>query len=279
MVGWPHDRPRLRRRPRDPPGPRAGDGARRAVHLSGTPGTELYAAAHVPGAPHLDLDAALAGPPGVRGRHPLPDPAVLQAALRACGVGDEDEVVVYDQATSLASARAWWVLRWAGHPAVRVLDGGLEAWRRAGQPVTTEVPTRRRARSRCGPARCPCSTPTRRPRWRAAACSSTCAPPSATAASASRSTAWRGTCRARSTCRWPTCSPPTARSCRPTRARAGRRGRGAPRHPRGHVVRVGGHRGADGAGAAHRRHRLHPVRRVVERVDRGPEPTRRDRPD
>ena len=109
--------------------------------LSGTPGTELYAAAHVPGAPHLDLDAALAGPPGVRGRHPLPDPAVLQAALRACGVDDEDDLVVYDQRTSLASARAWWVLRWAGHPAVRVLDGGLEAWRRAGHPVTTDVPT------------------------------------------------------------------------------------------------------------------------------------------
>ena len=73
-------------------------------NLRGTPGPELYAAAHVPGAPHLDLDTALAGPPGVRGRHPLPDPDVLEAALRACGVGDDDEVVVYDQATSLARA-------------------------------------------------------------------------------------------------------------------------------------------------------------------------------
>ena len=105
-------------------------------NLRGTPGPELYAAAHLPGAPHLDLDAALAGPPGARGRHPLPDPAVLEAALRAAGVGDDDEVVVYDQATSLAAGRAWWVLRWAGHPQVRVLDGGLEAWRRAGMPVT-----------------------------------------------------------------------------------------------------------------------------------------------
>ena len=110
-------------------------------NLRGTPGPELYAAAHLPGAPHLDLDAALAGAPGVRGRHPLPDPAVLQEALRACGVGDDDEVVVYDQATSLAAGRAWWVLRWAGHPQVRVLDGGLAAWRRAGMPVTDEVPT------------------------------------------------------------------------------------------------------------------------------------------
>ena len=67
-----------------------------------------------------------------------------------CGVGDDDEVVVYDQATSLAAGRAWWVLRWAAHPQVRVLDGGLDAWRRAGLPVTTEVPspaTRRHGRA------------------------------------------------------------------------------------------------------------------------------------
>lgn len=110
-------------------------------NLRGTPGSELYAAAHLPGAPHLDLDTALAGPPGALGRHPLPDPSVLQAALRACGIDDADEVVVYDQQTSLAAARAWWVLRWAAHPAVRVLDGGLDAWRRSGHPVTAVVPT------------------------------------------------------------------------------------------------------------------------------------------
>ena len=110
-------------------------------NLRGTPGPELYAAAHLPGAAHLDLDTALAGPPGVRGRHPLPDPAVLEQALRRCGVDDDDEVVVYDQATSLASGRAWWVLRWAGHPQVRVLDGGLAAWRAADLPVTADVPT------------------------------------------------------------------------------------------------------------------------------------------
>lgn len=108
--------------------------------LTGTPGRELYAAAHVPGAPFLDLDAALAGPPGPRGRHPLPDPAVLEDALRRCGISDEDDVVVYDQRTSLSAARAWWILRWAAHPQVRVLDGGLDAWRRAGHPVTTDVP-------------------------------------------------------------------------------------------------------------------------------------------
>jgi thiosulfate/3-mercaptopyruvate sulfurtransferase len=108
--------------------------------LLGPPGSELYAAGHLPGARHLDLDGALAGPPGPAGRHPLPDPLALEAALRACGVDDSGEVVVSDQHTSLAAGRAWWVLRWAGHPGVRVLDGGMAAWVRAGYPVTTEVP-------------------------------------------------------------------------------------------------------------------------------------------
>ena len=113
-------------------------------NLRGTPGPELYAAAHLPGAPFVDLDEALAGPPGRAGRHPLPDPGVLEDALRAAGLDDDTEVVVYDQLTSLAAARAWWVLRWAGHPQVRVLDGGLAAWQRAGLPTTTDVPTPRR---------------------------------------------------------------------------------------------------------------------------------------
>ena len=103
-------------------------------------GPALYAAAHLPGAPHLDLDAVLAGEPGAGGRHPLPEPAVLEAGLRRAGVRDGDAVVVYDQQTSLAAARAWWVLRWAGVSQVRVLDGGLAAWRAAGFEVTTEVP-------------------------------------------------------------------------------------------------------------------------------------------
>ena len=107
--------------------------------LSGE-GPALYAAAHLPGAPHLDLDAVLAGPPGDGGRHPLPDADVLQDGLRALGVREGDGVVVYDQQTSLASARAWWVLRWAGLTDVRVLDGGLAAWQAAGLAVTTDVP-------------------------------------------------------------------------------------------------------------------------------------------
>ena len=108
--------------------------------LSGTPGPVRYAAAHLPGARFLDLDAVLADPPGERGRHPLPAADRLEAGLRGLGVHDDSRVVVYDQQTSLGAARAWWVLRWAGLPDVRVLDGGLEAWVRAGGATMTQVP-------------------------------------------------------------------------------------------------------------------------------------------
>jgi thiosulfate/3-mercaptopyruvate sulfurtransferase len=108
--------------------------------LGGPPGAEEYAAGHIPGAHFVDMNTDLAAPAGPAGRHPLPDPAVLGAALRRAGVSADREVVVLDAATSLAAARAWWLLRWAGHTRVRVLDGGLAAWTAAGLPLERQAP-------------------------------------------------------------------------------------------------------------------------------------------
>ena len=109
-------------------------------HLAGPPGIEAYRAGHLPGAVFVDLDRELAGPPGPAGRHPLPEPGVFQAAMRAAGVAGDRLVVVYDDADSTAAARAWWNLRYFGHHRVRVLDGGHRAWAEAGLPLSTDPP-------------------------------------------------------------------------------------------------------------------------------------------
>jgi thiosulfate/3-mercaptopyruvate sulfurtransferase len=108
--------------------------------LGGPPGIDSYRQGHLPGAVFTDLDEVLAAPAGPGGRHPLPDPEVFQAAMRAAGVGPDRPVVVYDDGDSMAAARGWWVLRYYGHPDVRVLDGGYRSWLSAGLAVTTTEP-------------------------------------------------------------------------------------------------------------------------------------------
>jgi thiosulfate/3-mercaptopyruvate sulfurtransferase len=106
--------------------------------LGGPDGATEYAQGHLPGAVFVDLERDLAAPAGPgTGRHPLPTPAVLQRALRRAGISAGSTIVVYDDWNSLSAARAWWLLRWAGLPDVRVLDGGLAAWTSSGGPLTT----------------------------------------------------------------------------------------------------------------------------------------------
>lgn len=103
--------------------------------LAGPPAYDDYRTGHIPTAVFVDLDRDLAAPPGDGGRHPLPDPADFEAAMRRVGVSRTRPVVVYDDADGTAAARAWWLLRYHGHPDVRLLDGGWRAWQEAGLPV------------------------------------------------------------------------------------------------------------------------------------------------
>ncbi|HKI63527.1 MAG TPA: sulfurtransferase [Burkholderiales bacterium] len=105
-------------------------------------GEQQYAQAHIRGALFAHLDRDLSAPPnGRNGRHPLPDPASFVAWLGRQGLRPGDQVVAYDANNGAMASRLWWMLRWVGHDAVTVLDGGLAKWLAEGREVTAEVPS------------------------------------------------------------------------------------------------------------------------------------------
>ena len=104
-------------------------------------GEEQYRQGHIPGALFAHLERDLSAPKtGRNGRHPLPDPGAFIAWLGQQGLEPGDQAVCYDAGNGAMAARLWWMLRWAGHKPVAVLDGGLAKWLAEGQPVTAEVP-------------------------------------------------------------------------------------------------------------------------------------------
>ncbi len=112
-------------------------------------GKAAYAAGHIPGAQFAGIDTDLSdkspGPGGeFRGRHPLPARTAFVEALRRWGVNHGSQVIAYDAHGGMFAARLWWMLRWAGHEAVAVLDGGLPAWQRLGMSLSTDPVARPR---------------------------------------------------------------------------------------------------------------------------------------
>jgi thiosulfate/3-mercaptopyruvate sulfurtransferase len=92
-------------------------------------GHRAYLQGHIPGSCYADLNRDLSAPiTRSSGRHPLPAAADFAATLERLGVGRDTQVIAYDDSSGAFAARAWWLLRWVGHQAVAVLDGGIKAW-------------------------------------------------------------------------------------------------------------------------------------------------------
>lgn len=106
-------------------------------------GEAAYRAGHIPGAVYAHLDRDLSSPiTPATGRHPLPDPERFAATLSAWGVSSTTQVVAYDADNGMYASRLWWLLRWVGHRAVAVLDGGFKAWTAERLPTSTEIHSR-----------------------------------------------------------------------------------------------------------------------------------------
>jgi thiosulfate/3-mercaptopyruvate sulfurtransferase len=105
-------------------------------------GEAQYREAHIPGALFAHLERDLSAPrSGRNGRHPLPDAQSFAETLGRWGLKTSDQVVCYDAGPGAMAARLWWMLRWVGHDAVAVLDGGLAKWLEEKRPVSAELPS------------------------------------------------------------------------------------------------------------------------------------------
>jgi thiosulfate/3-mercaptopyruvate sulfurtransferase len=106
-----------------------------------TAGERAWAAGHLPDAHYAHLDHDLAGTKtGHNGRHPLPTRDAFAQRAGRWGIHPAVQVVTYDAQGGPYAARAWWLLRWLGHSAAAVLDGGRAAWLAAGGTLTTHLP-------------------------------------------------------------------------------------------------------------------------------------------
>jgi thiosulfate/3-mercaptopyruvate sulfurtransferase len=106
-------------------------------------GHEQYRTAHVPGAVYAGLSQVLSGPAGsVGGRHPIPTAEALIAAFGRFGIDHDTQVVMYDGDVGMFASRMWWMLRYMGHEAAAVLDGGWTKWTREGRPGRAGEETR-----------------------------------------------------------------------------------------------------------------------------------------
>ena len=104
-------------------------------------GAQQYAGAHIPGAQFAHLDRDLSAPKtGSNGRHPLPSPEAIAQWLGEQGIRPQDQIIAYDTDSGTMAARLWWTLRWIGHEAVAVLDGGYARWVEEGYSVNARVP-------------------------------------------------------------------------------------------------------------------------------------------
>jgi thiosulfate/3-mercaptopyruvate sulfurtransferase len=106
-------------------------------------GHERYRAAHIPGAAYASLSEDLSAPPsGTNGRHPLPCVEDMEATFGRLGIAPGTQVAIYDQDAGSYASRLWWMLRYLGHDASAVVDGGWAKWVREGRPVRTGDETR-----------------------------------------------------------------------------------------------------------------------------------------